>query len=249
MKYFVSLLIINLFLIHSMQAQQNKNASIVYLNDGSVYVGEIIKEDIFEIVMKTKALDTITLNKAFIKRTARGKKIIAVGDGKFHKNKAFLAGVEFTLHANAESSYSQLSSYFGKRIGSKFILGAGVGLTVATANDVPGLWTENEFFQAFSYGRYYFNHKKIRLFSDMKLGWGFALDDAWRGNMSEGGFYAAPGIGIEFANRKKIKWSIKLSQNIQQSSTQEQWGNDDLPIQINIDQLYNRTALSVGINF
>jgi len=67
MKYFVSLLIISLSLIHSIQAQDNKNSSIVYLNDGSIYVGEIIKEDIFEIVMKTKALDTITLNKAFIK--------------------------------------------------------------------------------------------------------------------------------------------------------------------------------------
>lgn len=251
MKYFLTLLLMCIFVTNSIIAQHNRTSSIVYLQDGSVYVGQIIQEDIFEVVMKTQALDTITINKAFVSKTVRAKEIIHVQDGKYHKTEGLFGAIEMAFSYGNESHYTQLAAIFGNRMTRRFLLGGGIGLTQASinGNNIGGLWFDHDFVQVFAYSRYYINDKKLRLFGEMKLGWGFSMDNNWGGNTSQGGFYANPGIGIEFANRKKLKWSIKLSQNLQQVSSQENWGDQFNPVRINLDHIYNRTSLSVGIQF
>jgi len=230
--------------------QTVKSNSVVYLHDGSVYIGEIIKEDIFEIILKTASVDTIRISKSYVKKTIKAKNIMQLADGKYHKISGNFMTYELALGVGPDSHYSYLSLAFGKRIWPKLQVGLGASLASASGNIAGDFWEDHSFVQVFGVGKYFLTNKKARLFTEMRAGWGFSLVDDWAGNMEQGGLYVSPAIGFEFANRKKMKWSVKLSQNLQHVKAQTIIGNPfENPSMLSYKHWYNRTALSVGINF
>jgi len=249
MKKLTSTILLFFLFTCFVMGQNISTKSIVYLYDGSIYIGQIIKEDAFEVTLRTASIDTITISKVFVKKTVAGKNIIHKEKGKFHKIDGNYFTAELTVNAYADNHYAQTSIAFGKRMTAKLQVGIGVGLTNASAIVKGGSWEDHDFFQVFGVGKYYLNKNKSRLFTDLKAGWGFSLVDDWARNTQSGGLYLNPGIGFEFANRKKMKWSIKLSQSIQNVRARKDIGGFDDSILLTYNHWYNRTALSVGINF
>jgi len=215
--------------------------------DGSVYIGTIIAEDAFEITMETDMLGTLQIPKHSVKNRRLGADIILVDKGKFHKKSGMFLAIESTNSFGANDNYfQQFSLTYGKRFTPKLIFGAGLAISWSNINQ-PSVWVDQTFLQPYAFGRYYINDKNIRWFVDTKLGYGFQ-QQSWQETTN--GIFAMPSIGFEIANKKNMKWSFKLSQYIQQTGFSRDWV--DLftnPVRVDADVIYNRTSLTIGINF
>lgn len=234
-------------------AQEHKMISVVKTYDGSVYQGKIISDDILQIRMVIATLDTITINKSSIKKIRSSKNAIMVDRAKFHKKGGIFYKVQSTFGVSSENNSNQtnlLSFIVGKRLTPKFHVGGGVGFAFSTVVLPGNFWTEHHFVNLFAYGKYNLNQKKWRPYIDLSAGIGINAinDNFW--NPYTNGLYIQPGIGFDIANRKKVKWTLKISQYIQKTSgsstfTDNFGGNIDY----RYDHLYNRTTFTVGINF
>lgn len=231
----------------------SKKESYVYLYDGSVYVGEILSEDLFEVSLKTKALKIVTLNKAFVKKIHSGKDVILTKKGKYHKKNKNFSTLDWMSGSNASGDgVTSLNFLTGKRLTPRLELGLGFGFMSASTS-TNDFWRSQQFFNLHAHGKKYFNDNTVRPYVDARIGYSAGLGGTWRGTY-KGGLYVNPGVGIQLANRKKLKWSFRLSQVIQQTS-----GTDNLPwfgpdpnaadATINYKNWLNRTAFSIGINF
>lgn len=252
MKILFYCILFTSFVYSNCFAQTSQKESFVYLHDGSIYIGEILSEDLFEITLKTKALKIITINKAFVKKTHLGTDIILTKDGKYHNASNKFISFDWMGGSNARGDgMGHFSIMAGKRLNPRTEFGAGIGMLSATTstNDV---WRDQGFLNLFVYGKKYLSDKSVRLYTDMKLGWSTAIGTSWRGDY-KGGLFVNPGIGIQLASRKKMKWSFRLSQMIQQTSGTEQFpwfGVDPLSnASISYKNWLNRTSFSIGINF
>lgn len=246
-----SILFIAVFSIYSSAQTVKDVQSYVYLNDGSVYIGKILSEDLFEMTLKTAVLDTITLNKAFIRKTITGSNMLITKNGKYHKTSPYFLTADWMGGSNANGEGIGLFSVIaGKRINKRTKIGFGLGITSASssAND---LWRDQGFLNLFAFGKQYLNDKTIRPFVDLKAGWSSDLGNSWFGNYS-GGLFLNPGIGIQIANRKKMKWSFRLSQTIQQTSGTDNIGfafGNNLDATVNYKTWLNRTSFGIGFHF
>ncbi len=245
------LTIIFSFLALSLIAQKDIGRSVIYTNDGSVYVGEIVSENILDIKMVIGTMDTITIDKRSVKKmSSPPQDIIMYEKGKYHRT----GGLFYSFHllsgvGNDENATANLSFIIGKRLNEKWHLGLGYGISSSTV-ELPGFfWEQHTFQNIFAYGRYNIKQSKVMLFADTSLGVGIAGDQQWRGSYTSG-VYFQPGIGIEFASRKKLKWSIKLSQYMQNTSGVSTFeDNFNSQAVYSYNQFYNRTLLGVGLTF
>lgn len=228
-------------------AQNDNKSTTVFYADGSVFNGVIVEEDVSYMHLLLVTGDTIKLHKLLIDKDGHRRNIAQPKKEKYHKKEGLFSSVEYGLGVGSGGGSTMIQGIFGKRIKPNLNVGIGLGYSYSSFNN-PGVWQDNTFLNIFGFGRYYLNDKKFRLFTDAKIGYGIKQDDAWASYTS--GFYAQPGIGFEIANRKKMKWSIKLSQFIQNTSGSNQW-NDQFnnPILFNYNHWYNRTMFTVGINF
>ncbi len=229
-----------MFICHFSHAQKMNPTSVISMHDGSVYTGEIVSEDAFEIELKTDAIGIIYIPKNLVEKRKNSKDLLLVPQGKYHKKK----GNFFAIDMGLGYGVHQYSFRYGKRITPKIQLGVGTTFSFVTF-DVPVFSQVQSWIQPHIFGRYYINDKKWRLFADAKLGYGFQDLQG-----SSDGIYINPGIGFEIANRKNMKWSLKLSQFIQDTSIRDFWIDSfNNPVELNSDILYNRTTLTVGISF
>ena len=236
---------------------EKSDQSYVYLYDGSVYIGEILSEDIFEITLQTVALKTITINKAYIKKTIAGPNILLTKNGKYHKTSPYFLTADWMAGSSPRGDGIGLFSIIaGQRIKTRTEVGLGLGITTASSR-ANELWRDQSFLNVFAYGKQYLNDKTIRPFADLKVGWSSATGNTWSGEYS-GGLFLNPGIGIQIANRKKMKWSFRLSQTIQQTSGRDNigWAFDNNPglgnnqgTTIDYNIWLNRTTFGIGIHF
>ena len=234
-----------IFTCHFVNAQDIYQNTTIYMYDGSVYKGQVLSEDAFEIELKTDLIGTVLLPKNHVKSRKNGKSIISVAGGKYHKKVGNFFTIDYSLSLGAENYLQQFSFVYGKRITPK--INVGIGTSITWANQTRSAFVDQTFVQPHLFGRYYFNDKKWRLFTEMKLGYGIQIQTFQN---SSNGVYINPAIGFEIANRKNMKWTLKLSQFIQQTNIR-QFRNDFLnnPIIIQSNVWYNRTAFTVGINF
>ena len=236
----------------SISAQSRVDKSVIYANDGSVYIGEIISENALDIKMVIGTMDTINLDKRYIKKMNNPPEhIVMYEKGKYHKTGGLFLSLQllsgFTDDDNATVNFSIIS---GKRLNAKWQVGLGYGVTANTVRLPGDFWADHEFQNVFAYGRYNIKQSKVMLFADSALGYGIAASGArWSGDYTSG-VYFQPGIGIEFANRKKLKWSIKLSQYVQPTSglinLETNFGTPGI---YEYKLIYNRTLLGVGMTF
>lgn len=228
----------------------------VSMSDGTIHVGERIREDKNELEIETAALETITLDKSLIEEIKYLNEMPFATREKYHKSSGYFINAELAVNYRGSDKLLFLSSMtIGKRLNPKLHLGAGLGISTGsiTVNDAFNI--ANDFIHTFAYGKYNFNDKKLRPFFDLKAGWGFSLVDDWERNTESGGVFFQPSIGFDIANKKKLKWSFKLSQIIQNVSGHRILGNPFNPIDAdNLDELifdswYNRTAASIALHF
>lgn len=244
-------------------AQKSEGFIKVFMSDGTVHVGERIQENRNELEIQTTALKTITLDKSLIGKIKKLNGIPSVTGERYHKSSGYFVNAELALSFRSFDRLLFLSSLtIGKRLSSKLDLGAGLGISTGSiaVNDTFNI--ENEFIHTFAYGKYNFNDKNLKPFLDLKAGWGFSLVDDWERNTESGGLFLQPGIGFDIANKKKLKWSFKVSQIIQNVSGHRirlfpVFSNEVEPQflffenrgDIIFNNWYNRTAASITLHF
>lgn len=220
---------------------------IIYLNDGSVLIGTTLEEDLNRIVLVVSTGDTLHIDKSLIR--TRLKKIKAT---KFHYTKGIFASIDLNLLAVYNSN--QIDLILGYRLNEKYALGIGVGAHTNSSN-FNGIWPGNTFNPIYAYGRRYFALKmKNKPFIFMKAGYGFTRspDFGWSNTQikNDGGLYAQPGIGLNFASRNKFRIIMSLSQYFQYSSgEQHSFDAFNNPVEVNYSGIHSEFTFKIGIEF
>jgi len=113
-------------------SQDNPARSVIYANDGSVYVGEIVSENILDIKMIIGTLDTITLDKRTIKKlNSPPQDIIMYEKGKYHRTGGLF--YSFSLSSSTVDQGAGILNFIvGKRLNEKWHAGVGVAFSGGT---------------------------------------------------------------------------------------------------------------------
>ena len=251
-KFLYLLFIFATFHFSALSQIEQENRAIIYYFDGSVFIGTIVEEDPLQIVMLAATLDTLHLNKAYIKKAIRNttNALIHRG-GKFHYKKGLFWSISTTLGGGSiESETASFHQDFimGWRFNKKWSAALGMGIHFNDAN-FNGIWTTNHFMPAYVYGRYYLTDKRVRIFAASKVGYGFPSQIAWSDSHS-GGVLFQPEIGFHFASRKTARFILSIGQYIQNTKGDnvffDQFGN---AVNSRFSLWLNRTVLRAGIEF
>ncbi len=225
-------------------------SAIVHYNDGSIFVGRIIREGTLDMDLLLTTNDTIHLDKTFIHRIKRGDENISLyGGTRFHYTK----GVFYSLHLGGnfntwDAQTNQFELIAGYRFSKNLAAGIGVGASY-NATEAFGTFIDTNSIPLFAYGRYYPIDKRIKPFVAGKLGWAFPDNNAFGGDHS-GGLLFQPEIGVNFASRKRIRFLVSIGQQLQNIKGDnlnfDGFGN---PISSKFNIWFNRTVLKVGIDW
>jgi len=244
----IVVLFISLCIVLVANGQSDKSKVIIDYKDGSVFIGHILEEDRKSIILLTTTGDSLNIVKKEIKKRVDTKDYLITSRGRFHKTNGNFFSLDLAVHPSDENPMVSFSLIYGRRLKPNMSLGIGLSNTIAAAQPY-GLWLDHQFLQPFIYGKYYLNTKRFRYFADSKLGWGLPrVGNFW--NEHSGGLYINPGIGVELANRKKLKWQFRLSQNLQHTTgSQRNFDGFNMPYNVDYNIFYNRTTFSIGLIF
>lgn len=247
-KYYLLLLFSFLSIPAVFSQLTPENRAIVYYKDGSVFIGEILKDKVIGIEMVITTGDTLHLAKRDIKRIFQSSRdILMHSRGKMHYTSGQFVSTSMGGGLSEDPSFDW-DVVLGRHLNEKWSVGVGAALSFNSVWNFRGVSADNHFIPVFAYGRYYLTKKRARLFAFSRLGYGVRSDLAW-GDDHTGGVHFQPGIGVHFAARKSVRFIITLSQMLQHTK-----GNrvdfDFLSNPVNIDYnfFYNRTMLKVGID-
>ena len=228
--------------------------TIIFYKDGSVFIGEIVEENSQLISLVISTLDTINVNKNFIRKIKRTPKdIILHSNGKFHYTKGVFGSMDYG-YGISENYTVQFDIMLGMHLNEKYAVAIGTGYhQYDSFFQVPNnnfTWISNPSFPLYVYGRYTPWKKKWRPYADLKLGYGRAIQTWWDNNNRRGGLFMQPGIGVKFASRNNFRFKISLSQAIQRSvGTRFDWDNLGNEVQFDYRLWQNRTMLKIGFEF
>ncbi|NJL75989.1 MAG: hypothetical protein HC892_14185 [Saprospiraceae bacterium] len=92
---------------------------------------------------------------------------------------------------------------------------------------------------------------RIRPYLFSQLGYGFGVNDEFSNDITSGGVYFEPGVGIHFASRKNLRFIMSLSQHIQRGtgSIQTFDFSSNNSIEVNYNLLFNRAVFKIGMEF
>ena len=242
------------FLFGQLRAKKKNNRenaqAIVQYNDGSVFIGRIVEEGPLTLKLVVSTNDTLNLNKAYIKRLKRSDKNISLYSGaKYHYTKGVFYSLNFGGKiSDGDDETIQIDLTVGYRFNKKLSAGVGFGASFNSVN-FASTWIEAESLPVFAYARFYPLEKKVRPFVAGRLGWSFPNTEAF-GGFHEGGILIQPEVGINFASRKKIRFLITLSQQLQNikgsNGFPDNFGN---PVTTDYNFWFNRTILKFGIEW
>lgn len=228
--------------------------TIIFYEDGSVFIGEIASENSQILSLVISTLDTIQINKNFVRRIKRTPEdIILFNKGKYHFTKGGFGGIEHG-YGISENYTVQFDIIAGIHLNEKYSVGIGTGYheydSFFQSPNNGFTWISNASFPLYAYGRYHPWNKKWRPYADLKLGYGSPIQTWWDNNNRRGGLFMQPGIGIKFASRNNFRFKISLSQAIQRSvGTRFGWDNLGNEIQFDYRIWQNRTMLKIGFEF
>ncbi len=248
-RLYTILLFISAVVYAQNQSGPPERVSVSY-RDGSFFVGDVIKWEANHLYIRLSTLDTIKLNRAFIKKVESSKKLSVHSKGKYHFKKGVYAYSSLSVGGGEDySAISQVDWLVAYRHNEKMSYGVGFGTVYADAS-VSGLYVTHYFIPLFGYGRYYFNNSNVQPYIDFRAGYGFSNRRPWQEDDYSGGLYVVPGFGIHIASKSKLKWHIGVGQHLQSTSGNSQlFDSRGLPVFTNYDLWYNRTVLKVGIEF
>lgn len=241
---------------HSIFAQAKSNLVVITMLNNSQIRGEIIgKTSDHILVVQQGASDTLTIKKAFITNLIDTQNKLVFKGGKYHVLTGWTLSINYAAGLNELGKLNRQQSFqvYNMRSSS---LGVGGGMSIKLH---PGMFEESwdrwdyKFIDFFAYGKYYLNSNQRRLYVDSKLGYAIPLGKhqdviSTRPVISNtlsytSGFILQPGIGLQFAGKKAIKWGIKIDAYLQEM---REWNNERTINNVNRRYLYG--AL-IGINF
>lgn len=239
-----------------LNAQVESDHVVITMQSDSQILGKIVgQSDSHVLVMKQFSHDTITIKKTFITNLTDAQDRLVFKKGKYHEltdwtfSFSYAAGVNEFGILNRQHSFSAY-----KMRNTSLGLGGGIGVKLHPGNFEKN-WNrwDYKFLDLFAYGKYYLNNKQRRLYIDSKLGYAIPLGKyqdivstrpVIRNTLSyTSGFMVQPGIGLQFAGKKAIKWGIKIDAYLQEM---REWNNERTINNVNRRYLYG--AL-IGINF
>lgn len=223
--------------------------AIVYYEDGSVFIGEILEEDRRFVRLVLATDDTIKVNKSFIKRTRYARDITIHQKGKFHFSRGFFMNLSYGVGFSSFNSSVLTDFVAGTRLSSKYAVGLGIGIHLHSRFLGDFNWVSDQFTPVYLYGRYYPWNKRIKPFADISTGFGFSTNRGF-GATHTGGFLFSPGIGLNFAARRNFRFLLSLNQMIQNTSGTD-FAFDRFGNQVELDYRvwYNRTVIKFVLEF
>lgn len=231
--------------------QSTSTRAIVQYNDGSVFIGDIVFEGTLQMKMALTTNDTVNLNKAYIKRIKRGDKNISLfGGAKFHYTEGFFMSFQLGGWGDEEGNNQTNEVRFigGYRFNKKFAAGLGIGAGYNSTFSF-GTWIDVSTIPVFAYARFYPIDKKVKPFIAGSVGWGFEDAGLWRTDHS-GGVYFQPEIGVNFASRKRMRFTLSIGQQVQHTKGSNQnFDQFNNPITSNFNLWFNRTVFKLGVDW
>jgi len=225
-----------------------QQTSTVHYDDGQKFIGEIIGQDKSHVIIRTTRLDTIYLKKAEISKIKNSKDHIKLY--RRHQSSGIFYDLDLLCSATAQGETAAISMTVGSRLSSAVSVGGGVGHT-ANVISSRSFGANHGMAQLYGFSRYHFNQNAIRPFVELKLGWGIATPTE-APDTHHGGAFGQPSFGVEIATRKRLSWTVKLSQYIQRVNGVNFFNTGfdrNFPASVSYRSLLNRTALSFGISF
>ena len=234
------------------QSKWNPEDAIIYSEDGSVYIGQIVFEDTWQIDLLIQTGDTIHLGKKDIDKTWRSKEnITMLRKGRFHFKNTLFVGLDiaFGLDQDDVVGSALVNLIVGYHFNDRVSAGLGMGSHINTAV-IGDLFYEHNFTPFFGHGRYYLSQKtNARFFVFSNLGYGFPIQSEWLDEF-DGGLFFNGGIGIHFASKKNVRYTMKVYQYMQGTSGVDVTADlFNRPITTKYNYWYNRTVLAFGMSF
>lgn len=219
----------------------------IHLHDGSVFIGKVVEENFFQVILVATTGDTLHINKGLI-----SKKFEKKDEPKFFYSDVFFGSID--LNHNPDYGAAQIDLMAGYRIDERYSFGVGFGIhqDMLTAG---GLFATNRYKVAYGTARrYFFLKKEIRPFVFTKAGHGFAdnFTYGWEQNVHNGGFYSQTGIGLQFASRTKIRFFMSLSQHFQHTTGHQQSFINlpsNNPVNVAYDVWHSNVIFKIGMEF
>lgn len=217
------------------------NNSLVLGRDGSRFLGSLLLEEPNHLLFRLNTSDTITIPRGIVERYYRPGEILIFNRGRLHLNKGLFVAGSIGFATNT----GQINGNIGYRFGNRYAAGVGIGFE-SHQTYYAGLYLWDDFCSLYGFGRYYLTNTKRRLYSDMKLGYGFTVND-WLDERTDGGMLFQPGIGVILPSKKSTRVFASLSQVFQYSQgISNERGFLGTPINARYKIWYNRSVVTIG---
>lgn len=229
------------------QLQENHAGKVsVKYGDGSFFIGEVVRWETDHLFLKLSTLDTIKLNRSFIKNIKNPGEFIWGEEGRYHFKKGFFVFASLGL-SPSNNHTSQSDIRLGWRKNKKWSHGLGFGSARVDAQ-ISGIYLNHRFTPVYAYSRYYLSNSGVRPYVHTSVGYGFLENIPWQD--TNGGLYFSPAFGIHLPSRGKVKWHFIISQYMQNTTGgQEFFDNRGFPVVTRYDLWLNRTVIKIGLEF
>jgi hypothetical protein len=212
------ILLLGFFLAHlSLWSQLDQ----LFLEDGSILMGEILSEDTMGTQFRLNTnQDTIFIFLSdIIKKINNDGRLNFFSKGKYHVIRGHYLQISTGIGPNYGGSF-HLNAYYANRFSPGFSAGFGAGYSVLAEFDH---FVNYEFITPHFYARQYLSkiNRPDRFYLTGKLGYALALGSRSFGLKSyKGGASLEGGFGLQWASRKKTKFSVEFAYYLQSSSAQ-----------------------------
>lgn len=244
-KFIVAILAFFLSVSLSAQVVEDEVQAVVSYRDGSIFKGKLLEGDGFNLRMIISTGDTITLSKVMISKIFDPENYIITKKDKYHfKNGVFGYG-SLTFGVFRFDHSAQIQAIGGYRYNERLSLGLGMSLEGHDVS-IADLYFYHRFLSTFGYGRFYLNEKNWRLYTDVKMGYSFAMEpDFFELNTSNDGFLFQPGLGVHIASRSKLKMHLGMSYIFLRTNGEgSDWSGD---IQLDYKVWISRLVFTFGV--
>lgn len=197
-----------------------------------------------------------------------------VGEDRYHHTKGWINSLSFHsggfvkhLVEYATPPLSTQIEYKGyKLINPNLGLGGGIAHKTLTTRELDyESHDQYKFLDVFIYGRGYADMNRRRMYADIRIGYGFVIDDKIRNACSHCNIplpldyrYSSvimlqPGIGVEFATKRKFRWGLNWGLAVNNINVVKEVYPDDgiIPADGLATSSYNQTVVKplLGISF
>lgn len=244
------------FCVGQISAQRNNKdeRAIVYMADGSKFIGTINKKSKTAIILEIYNGNVIEIDLDDTDAVLSKPNYLVYAEGKYHDTKGIFFGRNIGLsiveldEENAIFSFHG-EAYAGWRFNKKWSLAGGLGIEV-NQNQIGGINFTTEFVSPFVMGKYYINDHRYRVYSYARAGYGFSLFNTNFGTGHTDGEQFQIGAGLALPSSTRFKLNVSAGYHFQRTTGTDifidDFGNE---VMAEFDLNINRLMVKFGIEF